>query len=174
MIQTNTAAGLQWKWRQPAAFKRFHEMTCDGEVVCTLQFSGVCGSPATLESPYGSWTFRRGGFLTPRITARKAGESDGTAVFLGKWTGGGELRFARGESYTLKCRSFWFGDWAFENSRGETLLVLHGPHGFLKQQGEIVVNSAGDVAELTLLAALAWYIRLLMVEEAAATSVIIS
>ena len=172
MIQTNTAAGLQWNWQQPEVFKRFHEMSCDGEVVCTLQFAGGCGSLARAESVHGSWTFKRGGFLTPRITVRKAGEAADTAVFFPKWTGGGELRFGNGASYTLKCLSFWGGDWAFENPRGENLLSLHGPHGFLKSQGELLVNAAGDAAELTLLAALAWYIRLLMMEDAATAAII--
>jgi hypothetical protein len=174
MIEINSAAGLQWEWRQPHAFKRFHEMHCEGEVICTLRFAGGCGSLATAESPYGSWTFKRGGFLTPRVTIRRAGEDADTAVFFPKWTGGGEFRFADGAGYTLKCLSFWGGDWAFENLRGETLLSLHGPHGFLKSQGEIEVKAKADAAELTLLAALAWYLRLLMSEDAAVTAAIIS
>ena len=172
MIQTNTAAGLQWKWRQPEVFRRFHELNCNEEVVCTLQFAGGCGSLATAESAHGSWTFKRGGFLTPRITVRKAGDAADTAVFFPKWTGGGELRFADGSTYTLKCLSFWGGDWAFENSQGESLISLHGPQGFLKSHGEIVVNAAGDAARPVLLAALGWYIRLLMIEDSATAAII--
>ena len=174
MNQVETAAGLQWDWRQPAALKRFHELTCGGDVIGTLQFAGGCGSLATAESAYGSWTFKRAGFLSPRITVRKVDESGELAVFVPKWTGGGELHMTGGESYKLKCLSFWGGDWAFENQRGEALLSLHGPHGFLKNHGEIVVNAAVDSATLTLLAALAWYVRLLMNEDAVMTSVIIS
>ena len=170
MIQTNTAAGLQWKWQQPEAFRRFHELNCDGEVLCTLQFAGGCGSLARAESAHGRWTFKRAGFLSPRITIRKAGDTADFAVFLPKWTGGGELRFTAGPVYNLKSLSFWGGDWAFENQRGETLLALHGPHGFLKSQGELLVNQAGDPADLTLLAALAWYTCLLMREDAAVSS----
>ncbi|MEO8373142.1 MAG: hypothetical protein ABI806_28410 [Candidatus Solibacter sp.] len=174
MIQTNTAAGLQWKWRQPQAFQRFHEMTSNNEVVCTLQFAGGCGSLARADSVNGSWTFKRSGLLTPRVTVRQAGEAADTAVFFPKWTGGGELQFADGARYMLKSLSFWGGDWAFENLRGETLLSLHGPHGFLKSHGEIEVNTTGGAAELTLLAALAWYLRLLMIEDAAVSSAVIS
>ena len=173
MTQINTAAGLQWEWRQPAAFKRFHEMTFEGAVICTLQFQGF-GSLATAQSEHGSWTFKRGGFLSPRITVRRAGESADLAVFLPKWTGGGELRFPGGESYWLKSLSFWGGDWAFENSRGQALISLHGPHGFMHPKGEITIHTTSDAAELTLLAALAWYTRLLMIEESAVTSAIIS
>jgi len=174
MTQPNTAAGLQWKWSQPEAFKRIHQMTRGDEVAATLSFGGMCGSLATAESAHGRWTFKRGGFLSPRVTVRKAGETNDLAVFYPKWQGGGELRFTAGETYTLKSLNFWGGDWAFENQRGEIVVSLHGPHGFLKSAGEIEVGAASDHADVTLLAILGWYLRLLMLEDAAATAVIIS
>ncbi len=170
MITLDTATAVQWKWHQPEALQRFHRMTVDGQEAAILRFvKNWGGSLATAECAQGSWTLKRSGFLSPRITVRETGSESDLAVFNPKWTGGGQLQLASGRRYVLKSLSFWGGDWAFEDDRSVPVLTLHGPHGFLKNSGEITVNAAAaDPAELTLLAVLIWYVRLLMNEDAAA------
>jgi len=170
MVTLDLAARAQWKWQQPEAFRRFHRMTIDGQEAATLQFEkNWGGSLATVESANGRWTFKRSGFLSPRITVREPGSDTDLAVFTPKWTGGGELRLKSGRCYLLKSLSFWGGDWAFEDESGVAILTLHGPHGLLHNSGEITTYAAAaDRAELLLLAALIWYVRLLMNEDAAA------
>jgi hypothetical protein len=172
MVTLDAVPGAQWKWQQPEALKRFHRMTVNGEEAATLRFvKNWGGSLATAEYAQGIWTFKRSGFLSPRITVREPGGQSDLAVFIPKWTGGGELRLSSGRNFALKSLNFWGGDWAFEDGRDVPVLTLHGPHGFLKNSGEITINSAAaGPAELALLAVLIWYIRLLMDEDAAAAS----
>ena len=77
MITLDTATGLQWKWHQPQALNRFHQMTVDGREAATLRFvKNWGGSLATAECAQGRWTFKRSGFLSPRITVRECGGVD--------------------------------------------------------------------------------------------------
>ncbi|MCX6628233.1 MAG: hypothetical protein NTW28_11470 [Candidatus Solibacter sp.] len=172
MITLDTAANQPWKWQQPEAFQRFHRMTVDEREGATLRFEKNWGGTlASAVCAQGSWTFKRSGFLSPRITVRAPGSDTDLATFSPKWTGGGELWFSSGRRYVLKSLSFWGGDWAFEDERGLPVLTLHGPHGFLKNSGEIRVNTAAaDPATLPILAILIWYVRLLMNEDAATST----
>jgi hypothetical protein len=172
MIALNSATDSQWKWQQSEAFQRFHQMTVNNSEAATLRFEkNWGGSLATAVSAHGCWTLKRCGFLSPRISVREQGSETDLAIFSPKWTGGGTLEFTSGRRYALKSLSFWGGDWAFEDEHGTPVLTLHGPHGLLKNSGEITVNRpAADPAALPILAVLIWYLRLLMNEEAASTA----
>ena len=65
------AAGNDLVWREPQ--RRSHEVTCNGEVVAALRFEKGWGSLATGECGQTQWTFKRTGFLSPRITVRQVG-----------------------------------------------------------------------------------------------------
>ncbi len=160
----------QWQWKQPEAVRRYHELSIDNQRVATLNFDkNWGGSLATAACEFGVWTLKRNGFLSPRITLRAQGAETDLAVFEPKWTGGGMLRFAAGRAYELKSLSMWGGDWAFVDERGAHLLTLHGPHGMVRNSGEITADlAAADAPTLYLLAIIAWYVNLLMAEDAAA------
>jgi hypothetical protein len=88
MTALNPAVGTRLEWRQPRAFERYHELTVGDEITGTLRFEKRCGTLATAEYGGRSWTFKRTGFWSPRVSIREAGSPDDTAIFTPKWKGG--------------------------------------------------------------------------------------
>jgi hypothetical protein len=173
MTALNPAVGTRLEWRQPRAFERYNELTVGDEITGTLRFEKRCGTLATAEYGGRSWTFKRTGFWSPRVSIREAGSPDDTAIFTPKWKGGGELAFQSGRRFTMKSVNFWGGQWTFETEDGAEVISVHGPHGLLHNKGEVSVGlTAGRLPETPVLLLLIWYLRLLMQDDAAAASVV--
>jgi hypothetical protein len=171
VIELKQAVGTRFEWRQPEAFRRFHELTADGRTVASLRFEKGCGTLATAAYGDARWTFKRSGFWSPRVSVREPGSQTDLAVFTPRWTGGGELAFAAGRRFQLKSLSFWGGEWAFETEDGSEVVSVHGPHGLVRNSGEAALGlSAARLPETPILLLLIWYLRLLMQDDAAATT----
>lgn len=171
MTALNQAVGARFEWRQPEAFRRYHELLADGQTVASLRFEKKCGTLATAEYGDARWTFKRTGFWSPRVTVRQPGSETDLAIFTPRWSGGGELAFAAGRKFQLKSLSFWGGEWAFETEDGSEVLSVRGPHGLVRNSGEASLGlAAASLPETPILLMLIWYLRLLMLEDAAATA----
>ncbi len=70
-------------------------------------------SLATAETADGTWTFKRVGFLNPRVTIRAAGSPDNLAVYQPKFWGDGTVTFADGAAFRWQPTNFWATEWAF-------------------------------------------------------------
>jgi hypothetical protein len=57
-------------WAQPKALRREYQLKNDDELVGGLRFEKSYGSLATAEVASQDWTFKREGFLHPRVTVR--------------------------------------------------------------------------------------------------------
>ena len=90
-IRDITEQGLHWT--QPSTFNREYELRAGDEVVATLGWQKTGGSLALARSTEGNWTFKRSGFLSPRVTVRLAGSETEVAVFKPSWRGEGTLAF---------------------------------------------------------------------------------
>ena len=141
MTGLDQAVGTRFEWRQPEAFRRYHELMADGRNVASLRFEKGCGTLATAEYGDAQWTFKRSGFWSPRVSVRQAGSQTDLAVFTPRWTGGGELAFAGGLKFPLKSLSFWGGEWAFETEDGSEVVSVRGPHGLVRNSGEAALGS---------------------------------
>jgi hypothetical protein len=171
VIALNRTVGTQFEWRQPEAFRRFHELMACGKTVASLRFEKGCGTLATATYGDARWTFKRTGFWSPRVTVRQAGSETDLAIFTPRWTGGGQLAFAAGRQFQLKSLSFWGGEWVFETADGSEAVSVRGPRGLMKHSGEASLGlSARSLPETPILLLLIWYLRLLMLEDAAATA----
>lgn len=167
----NPGVGTRFEWSQPEAFRRFHQLMADGQVVAGLRFEKTCGTLATAEYGDARWTFKRTGFWSPRVVVRQAGSETDLAVFTPRWSGGGELAFAAGRKFELKSLSFWGGEWAFETADGSEVVSVRGPHGLVRNRGEASLGlCAARLPETPVLLLLIWYLRLLMQEDAAASA----
>src|ERR1039457_5607933 len=62
------AVGHELEWRQPEVLSRFYQLTDNGREIATLRFESSCGSLATGECGQARWTFKRTGFLSPKIS----------------------------------------------------------------------------------------------------------
>jgi len=167
------AAGNDLEWREPE--RRLHEVSCNGEVVAALRFEKGWGSLATGECGGSRWTFKRTGFLSPRITVRQVGSETDIAVFTPSWSGCGWVVFNSGRRYQLRPLNFWRSEWAFETEAGTPAITLAGPKGMFKHGGTSqVAREVAALPETPVLLMLMWYVRLLMNEDAAAAAVMVA
>jgi hypothetical protein len=156
------------QWTQPAPLKREYELRAGDKVVATLRWQKAFGSLALAETTAGAWTFKRSGFLRPKVTVRGLGSEKEVAVFKSSWGGEGTLRFSDGPCYQWQNTSFWRSAWAFANEAGESLVHFKPEVAVFKQSAEVKVEpGAFSLPDLSLLTVLGWYIMLLLSEDAA-------
>ena len=163
------------EWRQPESRHRLYQLTADGETIATLRFEKLGGSLASGKFGNSEWTFKRSGFLHPRVLIRAPGSEQDIATFTPNWTGGGWLALNAGRRYHLKCKNFWGTEWAFEAEDGSPTITMTGGHGLFKESAHLTVTeSASTLPETPLLLLLIWYLKILMNEDAAVVAAILA
>lgn len=109
-------------WVQPKASARYYELRADAEIAATLSFRSSSGSLATAVLEGGSKTFKRIGFLNPRVTVRDAGGLEDLATYHPRLWGGGDLVFSDGLVIHWRSTNFWGTSWAFADATGQILV----------------------------------------------------
>jgi hypothetical protein len=168
-----TDRGMELRWRQPAAAKRRYTLQREGSdtPLATLEWRSVWGTFATATVGDISWTFKRAGFLRPRVTVRIAGSDDDLATLEANWHGGGTLTIAGGATFGWKVANFWHSRWDWLDANGTELLHFANKQGFIRQEAVVAVSPrAVQLPELDLLAALGWYLLILAAQDSAATT----
>ena len=162
-------------WIQPKALERWFELRAEDRVVATLGWQTSCGTLARGEAADGRWTFKRVGFLNPRVTVRESGSEIDLAVFWPRWLGDGTLEFAYGRAFRWQSTNFWATDWMFADADGTPVVAFKqgSPEGKLsdmfKMQALIdIYPEARDLPELPLLVLVGWYLMILRRDDAAA------
>jgi hypothetical protein len=122
MDHISAFAGQGLEWLQPNTLEHYFELQTGPARLATLAFHSAWGTLATAETADGTWTFKRVGFLNPRVTVRVAGSSDNLAVYQPKFWGDGTLTFADGMAFRWQPTNFWATEWAFSGA-GDTPLV---------------------------------------------------
>ena len=158
-------------WRQPHTMQRSYELVSGEQIVGTLEFPSMVGSLARVVTGDGEWTFKRGGFMRPRITVRQSGSEHDIATLHMSWRGGAELECTDGPTFKWVHTSFWKSRWMFATDADEPLIHYSPDNGFLKPGALLEVDSAGRASpHLPMLAALGWYLMLLMSQDSAAAA----
>jgi hypothetical protein len=106
------------EWSQLNSFQKRFELKTAGEVLGQLVFKSNLGTLATARCAAGSWSYKRIGFLNPRVTVRKQGAEHDLAIYQPKLLGDGTLNFDDGTQYSWKSTNFWNTAWAFYDGRG--------------------------------------------------------
>jgi hypothetical protein len=161
--------GHELEWRQPEVLSRFYQLTDNGREIATLRFESSCGSLATGECGQARWTFKRTGFLSPKISVREAGLRDQHRAIHARLDGQrlGGLLFR--PALSLAAHEFRGTEWAFEAEDGTAAIALSGNRGFFKQGGtDTVTQSAAGLPETPVMLLLIWYLRVPMNEDASA------
>jgi hypothetical protein len=159
-------------WAQPKALRREYQLKNDDELVGQLRFEKSYGSLATAEVASQNWTFKREGFLHPRVTVRTLNSDANLAVFHPSWSGGGVVEFPDGRQIRWRHASFWRSEWAFVQGEDRQLLLFKQHEGFLKISARLEFDPANAASpDLPLLAALGWYLMLLAAQDSAAVAV---
>jgi len=150
---------------------RAFELRSGDQVVATLAFEKTFGSLATGRTAVGAWTFKRAGFLQPRVTVREAGAELDLAVFHPTWTGSGEVEFRSGARVHWRSFGFWSREWAFVRGAEERLVTFR-PDDDVSSPGSRVELSAAArrMPEAGVLLCLGIYLRALAMHEAAAAA----
>lgn len=162
-------------WIQPKTFDRWFELRSEHDLVATLGWETSCGTLARAVTEDRSWTFKRMGFLNPRVTVRESGSEVNLATFYPRWLGDGTLEFGHGRTFRWQSTNFWGTDWMFTDSSGTPLVRFQAgsPEGKLsdvfKTQAQVEVNpEANQTEETTLLVLIGWYLMILRRDDAAA------
>lgn len=166
MNAKNQPTATSLEWRDPVATEPRFELWSGRDQLASLAFASPCRTLALAETPEGSWTFRRTGFLTTLIHLREEGANHDFAVFHPGLLGRGSLRFTNGLSF--HWRPAGQGAWSFAGPDGEVLLRLkpEAPRSIEgeapRTQAEVEITAAGRFStRISLLAALGWYLLLL-------------
>lgn len=157
-------------WIPPQAFKREFELRAGDETLATLRWQTSFGSLATGESADGIFTFKRCGFLRPRITVRRPGSDENVAILKAGWGGEGTLELSNCRRYQWRNTSFWRSEWAFLDESGELLIQFKPEPAFFQHAAAVHVESAGlSAPDLSLLTMLGWYLMVLMSDDTVAS-----
>jgi hypothetical protein len=156
------------RWTRPSMLGRQYELTAGPDVVGGLKWESMFGSLATAEAAEGTWTFKRAGFLSPRLTVRKPGSDSDLAVLRIGFKGDGILHGPQRRNYQWQRINFWRSEWAFASETGRQLISFDPDFSLLKHAATVKVEpEALRLEDLSLLTALGWYVMLLLSEESA-------
>jgi hypothetical protein len=163
------------EWIQPKASLPSYHLRSDDALLVTLSFRSACGTLATAQTAEGVWTFKRVGFLNPRVTIRLAGSDEDAAVYQPKIWGDGLLTCKSGKAFVWRPINFWATDWAFTDTQENQLLRLKGGlekeglRDLFKDQATVeLAPAAQEVQELPILVCLGIYLLILRRLDAAA------
>jgi hypothetical protein len=159
--------GRQLQWAQPSAMKREFELRDGEELVATLRFRSSLGSLATVQASEGSWTFKRVGFWSTRVTICPAGSEEEIAVFRNAtWHGGGTLELPDGRQFRAST-NFWMTRYDFVDSADQRLVQFTRIRGAFHHSAQVeIAEAAAKLAELPWMVALGWYLAIKMRDDA--------
>src|SRR5712692_10317146 len=160
MKSLDDARSKSLKWEQSG--KLASRLLADGEVAATLTWARSWGSLATGKSGGSEWTFKRLGFLRPRVTVRGTGSDSCLAVLSINWAGEGAVVFSDGETFQLKRSGFWHPEWAMLDSRGLRVFLLRPDSGWRKKKADLEFRGAAPSSGRTCYSqSSGWYVIIL-------------
>jgi hypothetical protein len=179
MRKLSELEGEQAEWIQPKTFERLYQLIWGKEMLARLYFRSGTGTLATGETAEGIWTFKRVGFLNPRITVRAAGSEEDLAVYQPKFWGDGVLSFKGGPVFAWRPTNFWSTAWAFVAPE-ETVVIAFQTgvekerlRDIFKTQFTVTFYQMSTIREAApLLVTLGLYLLILHQEDAAAAGAI--
>ncbi|MFM2125964.1 MAG: hypothetical protein RL328_2415 [Acidobacteriota bacterium] len=150
------------RWVQTSALKRDYELRADQELVAQLRFRSLMGSFAEAENSLGRWTFKRVGFLHPRVTIRASATDADIATFRNNtWSGGGTLTLSDGRTF-LATTNCWHSSLEIQTEPGEVLVRLQTT-GIWQNCATVSITSHGlEIPELPWITLFAWYVIVMM------------
>lgn len=164
-------------WVQHKDTERGYELRVEDKVFAKLVFQSAWGTLATGSNIDESWTFKRVGFLNPRVTIRPPGEETNVAEYWPKFWGGGKLIFPDGRQFLWDSANFWGTQWIFSDAVENRLFVFlpggEKPKIDEEYRSLAVVEidpRAFEHPELPLLLVLGWYLMVLQQEDSSAGS----
>jgi hypothetical protein len=155
-------AGATAEWRRQSYLGRDYELTLGGRVYATMRFVGALRRTAEIQGADGGWEIRRRGFWVPGLAIHRAGQDQPLAELERTMWGHGTLQFATGARYHWLRVSLWGGRYEFRSDMDRALMSIRGSTFHSRRRMMIdVASDAARVPDLTVLAGVACYLRLL-------------
>jgi hypothetical protein len=150
-------------WRQPQASRRYFELVSEDRTLAALRFPKLTGTLAEAQADGTSYTFKRSGFLRPKVTIRKAPFDQDIGVVNMSRRGDGEVDMINGRRYVIRRPSVWSFRWqVFDESDG-LMADVRSRSGLLRLEGKADITEKGALsADMLLLLVLEWYIMALI------------
>lgn len=160
----------QWS-RIPKAKLRTYQLKQGDDVVGSLQWQKGWGSLVLGETRAGSWSFKRVGFFTTKVSVRVPGSEQEIAAFYPSLMSGGRVEFSDGRAWGLHTQGLFNQQYELTNSSGQPELTLRPT-----RKGAVVIfgETARDERTIGLLSLLLWHVTLLANEDATSTAVLVA
>lgn len=157
------------EWQAPSAMRRSFVLHQDERVFATLDWRSSLGTLAVATTAGGSWTFKRVGFWSPRVTVRREGAPEDEGVFRPTgWCGSsGELRLANAPLLLFEREGFWSATWRFRDAAGATLVRIGDISGVFRWRASLTLADPAD-PHAPLLSCLLWYLAVMAYQDEAA------
>jgi hypothetical protein len=175
MTTWSDAKEKQLHWIETKGSGRAFELrTEEGEIIAALRIEKSCGTLATAEIAEENWTFKRVGFLNPRVTIRRSNSEEDVAMYEPRFWGDGILRFGDGHEYMWSPTNFWATQWAFLTPERLAIFTYKPARektwkDIFKSQAVVDITSDGwREKNLGLLLLFGWYLVVMHEQEAAA------
>jgi hypothetical protein len=169
------------QWLQPHSSERRFDLVAEGATLARLTFRSRWGSFALAETAAGRWTYKRVGFMNPRVTVRVEGGTEDIGVYEPRWAGDGVLRLKGERTIRWKPEGFWRRTWTFVEGEDRVLLRFspgvegQGFKDMLKTQLTLEIEQPGrGHAALPILATLGLYLLILHNDDAAAGAAVVA
>ena len=168
MTPLSELSGQKLRWHRGTESKRKYVLEgASGEVAHLAFTSSWTGSLATGQTAHGEWTFKRAGFLHPRIIVRRAGADAACAVLSVSAMGNGTLAIEGAGEYKLASSGWLHRSWEFSGA-GSRLLHFEQSHGGAEVE---ILGGAVPPDSLSIMLLLGWYFPVIANEDAAAVAI---
>lgn len=166
MKSLKETTGEHLNWTQPKATHQSFELRSHKDLYGSLIFPKSVGSLAEAETLEGKWTFKRVGFFSTHITVRKSGEEKDIAIFKPNLMAStGVLEFSGGKNFQWHAANFWETKFEFKNANGEVVVTFRSGieepklKDWFKTQARVEIpEQINDLAELSIMILLGWYL----------------
>src|SRR5262249_42599783 len=153
-------------WQKIEGVKRAREVVIDGESWVRVRRVKAWGSLMAVESKAGSWTLKRTGWFRTRITIRQADSDKDVGLYTPSFTwcgSAGTLEIEGTRAYRWGPSKAFGREHAFLNASEQPMLRFRGS----PRKCRMTFDTAADGPDLTLLAALGYYLIMLHEEDSA-------
>ena len=156
------------RWEQPKWTQRLHKLVSGESTYAILEWPQAFRSTAVSSSREGRHSFKRGGFLHPFLTVRREEFEMELAKLSLDWKGSGELVFNNAQRFTFARDGLARFDYQVTDHGGTPLFSMKKEMSPIKHSGEVRITPAGlGHREIALLVTLAWYLAVMVTEDAA-------
>jgi len=126
--------------------------------IAELRWARHGGSLASAQMSNETWTLKRGGFLNPHVTVRRAGEESNLARITAHLSSH-RIEVRGGRVYRFHRSGFFVPAWTISTESGQEILHIEPVRQGRKLEGGAVVSTPEGtrIPDMLLLAVAGWY-----------------